>query len=172
MAGIGMQPRKAASQGVTSDDVTTTRADITTAPASRTDLDLAEELLATYGRLRRALLAVKTDDITPTQSAVIGRLIRDGAQSTADLARAEGVRPQSMGATVAGLVEQGLAVRESDPEDGRRAVVRLTAAGHEARDGSRATRARLIAERLAGLPADDRTALERSLTVLGDLIDD
>jgi DNA-binding MarR family transcriptional regulator len=170
MVAIGRLPCKVGLQGVLSNFVTTTN-DTAATSTSRADLDLADGIITMYGRLRRTLLVAKTDDITPTQSAVIGRLIRDGAQSTADLARAEGVRPQSMGATVAGLVEQGLAVRESDPEDGRRAVVRLTPAGHEARIGSRATRARLLAERLAGLPSEDRTTLGRSLTVLGDLID-
>ncbi|MFZ7087487.1 MarR family winged helix-turn-helix transcriptional regulator [Curtobacterium sp. RRHDQ10] len=134
------------------------------------DLDLAEELIALHGRFRRALLAAKTDEITPTQSAVLGRLVRDGTQSTADLARAEGVRPQSMGQTVAGLVEQGLVVRESDPDDGRRAVVRLTDAGRRTREGSRATRARLIAERLSALPSEDRAVLERALAVIDDLV--
>jgi DNA-binding MarR family transcriptional regulator len=151
--------------------VTDTRTDLDAVPGADLDLDLAERLMAMHGRFRRSLLAVKSDDITPTQSAVIGRLVRDGAQSTADLARAEGVRPQSMGQTVAGLVEQGLAVRDADPDDGRRAVVRLTDAGRAARDGSHATRARLIAERVSRLQSEDRTALERALAVIGELVD-
>ncbi|WIB63279.1 MarR family transcriptional regulator [Curtobacterium sp. MCBD17_040] len=138
---------------------------------SASDIDLAEALIAVHGRFRRTLLVAKTDEISPTQSAVIGRLLRDGPQTTADLARAEGVRPQSMGATIAGLVELGLAVREPHPTDGRRALVQLTTVGREARAGSHASRTRLVADRLAGLPAEDRAAVERAIDVLGSLVD-
>ena len=136
-----------------------------------TDLDLADDILVLHGRIRRTLLAAKSDDVTASQSAVLGRLVRDGAQSTADLARAEGVRPQSMGATVQALVDLDYVVREADPSDGRKTVVGATPAGETAYHDAREHRARLLAARLAALPAADRATVARSVAVLGDLID-
>jgi DNA-binding MarR family transcriptional regulator len=138
---------------------------------SRDADELAGELLTLTGRIRRATLAGKVVDVTASQSAALGRLVRDGAATTADLARAEGVRPQSMGATVQALVELGLVVREPDPDDGRRTLVSATDAGRIARDESHRSRTRLLAERLAALAPDDRATVARSLTILGSLVD-
>jgi DNA-binding MarR family transcriptional regulator len=138
---------------------------------SRDADELAGELLTLTGRIRRATLAGKVVDVTASQSAALGRLVRDGAATTADLARAEGVRPQSMGATVQALVELGLVVREPDPDDGRRTLVSATDAGRVARDESHRSRTRLLAERLAALAPDDRATVARSLTILGSLVD-
>lgn len=138
---------------------------------SRDADELAGELLTLTGRIRRATLAGKVVDVTASQSAALGRLVRDGAATTADLARAEGVRPQSMGATVQALVDLGLVVREPDPDDGRRTLVSATEAGRVARDESHRSRTRLLAERLAALAPDDRATVARSLTILGSLVD-
>lgn len=132
--------------------------------------ELAGALLTLSGRIRRSTLAGKVDDVTASQSAALGRLLRDGTTTTADLARAEGVRPQSMGATVQALVELGLVEREPDPADGRRTLVSATEAGRVARDESHRSRTRLLAERLAALDPDDRATVARAVTVLGTLV--
>ena len=132
---------------------------------------LAGDLLTLYGRLRRTTLVGKVDVVTASQSAVLGRLVRDGATTTAELARAEGVRPQSMGATVQALEDLGLVVRTQDPTDGRRTIVEATAAGRTAREDSHRSRTRLLAERLAALDPDDRATVARSLTILGTLVE-
>ncbi|MCS7483202.1 MarR family winged helix-turn-helix transcriptional regulator [Umezawaea endophytica] len=88
---------------------------------------LAGELLALISRLRRRLHEEsRHDDYTPSQVAVLMRLRHDGPATVSDLARAEGVRPQSMGATVAALEAAGLISGERDPGDGRRTVLSLT----------------------------------------------
>lgn len=133
--------------------------------------DLAGDLLTLYGRIRRTTLVGKADEVTASQSAALGRLVRDGATTTAELARAEGVRPQSMGATVQALVDLGLAEREPDPADGRRTIVRATDAGRAARDESHRARTRLLAERLAALGPDDRDTVARSLAILRTLVE-
>ena len=65
-------------------------------------------------------------EYTWSQTAVVIRLERDGPATVSDLARAEGVRQQSMGATVSALEEAGLVSRSSDPADGRRTILSLT----------------------------------------------
>jgi DNA-binding MarR family transcriptional regulator len=138
---------------------------------SRASDELAGELLTLYGKIRRTTLAGKVDDVTASQSAALGRLIRDGATTTAELARAEGVRPQSMGATVQALVDLGLATRDPDPEDGRRTIVSATDAGRAAREDSHRSRTRLLAERLAALAPDDRATVARSIAILGPVVE-
>jgi DNA-binding MarR family transcriptional regulator len=138
---------------------------------SRASDELAGELLTLYGKIRRTTLVGKVDDVTASQSAVLGRLIRDGATTTAELARAEGVRPQSMGATVQALVDLGLATRDPDPADGRRTIVSATDAGRAAREDSHRSRTRLLAERLAALDPDDRATVARSIAILGPVVE-
>jgi DNA-binding MarR family transcriptional regulator len=60
--------------------------------------------------------------------------------TTADLARAEFMTPQSMGASVAELEEHGLVARTDDPRDGRRKLVSLTRDGNQVLTESRARR--------------------------------
>lgn len=132
---------------------------------------LAGELLTLYGKIRRTTLVGKVDDVTASQSAALGRLVRDGATTTAELARAEGVRPQSMGATVQALEDLGLVTRTQDPTDGRRTIVAATDAGRTARDESHRARTRLLAERLATLDPDDRATVARSLRILEPLVE-
>src|SRR5262249_20594449 len=79
--------------------------------------------------VRRVRAAAATHELSWREPAVLGRLRRDGRATTADLARAEAVRPQSMGATVAALEEMGLVERKPHPTDGRQVNIVLTAKG-------------------------------------------
>lgn len=135
-------------------------------------VELADDLLTLHGRIRRTLLTGKTDEVTASQTAALGRLLRHGESTVADLARAEGVRPQSMGATVQALVDAGLVERRPDPADGRRTLVRATDAGSRAREDGWAARARVLADRLAGLSDDDRRTVARAIAVLEPLLTD
>ncbi len=132
-------------------------------------VELAGDLLTLYGRIRRTLLTGKADEVTASQTAALGRLLRHGEQTVADLARAEGVRPQSMGATVQALVDLGLVERRPDPSDGRRTLVRATDAGAHAREDAWSTRTRVLADRLAALPDADRETVARAIAVLTPL---
>lgn len=94
---------------------------------------VAAELRGVLGRLNRRLRQqADFGDLTRSQLNVLSRLEREGPGTVSDLARAEGVRPQSMGATVASLEEAGLVRRDPDPADGRKTVISLTAAAREA----------------------------------------
>ena len=64
----------------------------------------ARELRVMFSRLRRKLTELATeDDLTPSQTAVLIRIAKNGPASTSELAGAERVRPQSMATTLAGL---------------------------------------------------------------------
>ena len=93
------------------------------APAMR----LAQDLRAINSKLKRRLREqADNGDLTPSQTAVLLRLEADGPATTSSLARAEGVRPQSMGATVAVLETAGLVSGAPDPADGRQTLLSLT----------------------------------------------
>src|SRR5207237_6613063 len=90
----------------------------------RVDASLvASELRVVLGQLLRRLRAEHRFPIT--HGAVLGRLDRDGPQSTVDLAAAERMRPQSMGQTLAELESQGLISRHPDTKDRRRTLIQL-----------------------------------------------
>ena len=112
----------------------------------------ARDLRVLFSRLRRRLRSLGVDDdLTPSQTAVLTRLWKEGASSASALAGAERVRPQSMATIVAALEQRGLVERTPDPEDGRRQVVSLTAEGRRRAESDRQVReewlARAIQER-------------------------
>ena len=106
----------------------------------------ARELRVVFSRLRRRLRDVATgSDLTPSQTAALTRLWKEGASSASALADAERVRPQSMATIVAALEQRGLIERTPDPEDGRRQVVSLTEAGRDRAESDRQVREEWLA---------------------------
>jgi DNA-binding MarR family transcriptional regulator len=104
------------------------------------------EFTQTIGLLvRRVRAAAASHELSLTESAVMARLAKDGPATTANLARAEGMKPQSMGATVAALEELGMVERRPHPTDGRQVNIELTVKGAEVRQRARdAKRTRLL----------------------------
>ena len=78
---------------------------------------------------RRVRAAAAAHGLSLTEASVLARLGREGPATTADLARAEGMRPQSMGAIVAALEARALVERRAHPTDGRQQHIELTATG-------------------------------------------
>jgi len=102
---------------------------------------MAAELRVVLGQLKRRLRAqANKGDLSLSQLAVLGTLDREGPATVTTLARAEGVRPQSMGATVAALQEAGLVGGAPDPADGRQVLLSLTEAARSWLNASRAAR--------------------------------
>lgn len=79
----------------------------------------------------------------------MGRLDQDGPSTTVALARAEAVRPQSMGATLAALEERGFVRRAPHPTDGRQVVFSLTDLGGRVLAESRSARQVWLAQAMA-----------------------
>jgi DNA-binding MarR family transcriptional regulator len=92
--------------------------------------EAAAELHVLIGQLMRRMRAAHEGAVlTLTQAAVLYRLATEGPETPAALARADRVRPQSMGATLGALEEQGLVGRRPHPTDGRQVVMAATEAG-------------------------------------------
>ncbi len=88
---------------------------------------LAAELRAVSGKLKRRLREHGgRHDLTPSQVSVLLRLEKEDSATVSSLARAEGMRPQSMRAIVTPLRESGLIRGAPDPSDGRQTLMSLT----------------------------------------------
>jgi len=106
----------------------------------------ARDLRVVLSRLRRRIREVATDgDLTPPQESALTLVGKHGAATASALASAEGVRPQSMAATLAALDRYGLIRRSPDPEDGRRQLVTLTETGRERVEDNRQVREEWLA---------------------------
>jgi DNA-binding MarR family transcriptional regulator len=93
---------------------------------------MASELRVLVSQLKRRFREkVNLGDLTSSQLAVLRRLDSDGPATVTTLARAEGMRPQSMGANIAALEAAGLVSGAPDPNDGRQTILSLTAACKE-----------------------------------------
>lgn len=94
---------------------------------------LARDLRTAVNDLRRLVRdAGPEEGLSRSQEATLAHLGRRTMLSTADLARLEHVRPQSMGQTVMVLERAGYVRRETDAADARRELILLTAAGRDA----------------------------------------
>jgi len=119
-----------------------------------TELSLAVGLL-----LRRLRAEANPDELTLSQTAALARLEQVGSMTTADLARAESVKPQSMGATLAELERAGLVERRPHPTDGRQVLFALTETGMEARRKRSAAKQSWLLAAMTRLNPDERQTL-------------
>jgi DNA-binding MarR family transcriptional regulator len=102
---------------------------------------LAVELHILAGKLKRRLREQRNlGDLTPSQVSVLRHLEREGPATVTHLARTEGVRPQSLGATVSVLEAAGLISGQADPDDGRQTILSLTPACRKMIRAGRAAR--------------------------------
>jgi len=135
---------------------------------------LAQDIRGLAGRLKRRLREqADVGDLTPSQTAVLLRLEKDGQATTSSLARAEGIRPQSMGAIIAALESAGLVHGAPDPGDRRQTLLSLTEACRRRIGEGRAARqdwlARTIESRLS---APEQEQLAAAVVLLRRLVED
>jgi DNA-binding MarR family transcriptional regulator len=131
----------------------------------------AIELIQAVGQLiRRVRAAAASHELSLTEFAVMGRLANDGPATIADLARAENMRPQSMGATVTALEEMGMVERKPHPTDGRQLNVELTAKGAALRKSTREAKRTWLAQAIAQLDEGDRQTLFKAGEIIKRLV--
>lgn len=132
------------------------------------------ELLLTLGllvrRLRAASLA-QTQELSSTQMAVIARLAKDGPATISDLARAESVKPQSMGTVIAVLEQMGIVERNPHPTDGRQVLIALSAKGTAMRENVRDTKRAWLEQAIAKIDKKDREVLFAAGEIIKRLVE-
>ena len=135
---------------------------------------IAAGIRTVSGKLKRRLREHGgRHDLTPSQVAVVLRLEQDGSATVSRLARAEGMRPQSMSAIVASLQEAGLVRGAPDPGDGRQTLMSLTSKCMKWLQEGRAARqdwlTTTISQRLSG---QEQAKLQAALKLLTRLVED
>jgi len=135
---------------------------------------LAQDLRSLIGKLKRRLREQAQDgDLTASQISVLLRLERDGPATASSLARAEGMRPQSMGPVIATLENAGLVQGTPDPIDGRQTILSLTDACLKWAEEGRAARQDWLVRTLqARLSSQDQDQLAKALDLIKRLVDD
>jgi DNA-binding MarR family transcriptional regulator len=138
------------------------------------DIDeLATSLRMLVGRLKRKLREqANVGDFTPSQIAVLLRLQRDGPTTSSALARAEGMRAQSMGAIIGPLQEARLVAGSPDPADGRQILIDLTDHCRTImREGTAARQDWLTRRLQGGFSSGEQREIAHAVKLLARLLD-
>jgi DNA-binding MarR family transcriptional regulator len=143
-------------------------------PANGLAATLAAEMRTVFRRLKlRAREHGGGGNLTPSQTSVLLRLELDGPATVSSLARAEGMRPQSMSAIVAPLQKAGLVRGAPDPRDGRQTLMSLTPKCLKRLQDGRAARqdwlAAIVSEKLS---AQEQERLRAAFALLARLVED
>jgi DNA-binding MarR family transcriptional regulator len=135
---------------------------------------LAQDLRALLGKLKRRLREqAHIGDLTPSQVSVLLRLETDGPATASNLARAEGMRPQSVAPVIAALESAGLVSGAPDPADGRQTLLSLTDACRKWAEEGRAARQDWLTRTLqARFSPQEQDELSKAVALLKRLVDD
>jgi DNA-binding MarR family transcriptional regulator len=134
---------------------------------------LAEELRVLIGKLNRRLREqAHIGDLTWSQLLVITRLEREGPATVTTLAKAQGMRPQSMGANIAVLEAAGLVGGIPNPNDRRQTILSLTQACRDLLKTGRAAREDWLSRAIqTTLTPDEQAELARAVILLKRIAD-
>ena len=122
--------------------------------------------------LRRLRVEDEALGISAPRLSVLSVLVFAGPKRIGELARIEQVEPPTMTRLVDGLVRDGLALREPDPDDARAVRVRATPTGARALRRGRARRVETLRTRLATLSPAELAALGEGVEVLERILQD
>jgi len=135
---------------------------------------LAQNLRTLLGKLKRRLREqAHVGDLTPSQVSVLLRLEKEGPATASNLARAEGMRPQSIAPVIAALEGAGLVSGAPDPADGRQTLLSLTDACRKwAKEGRAARQDWLTRTLQARLSPQEQDEVTKAVELLKRLVDD
>ncbi len=126
-------------------------------------------IVRTSRRLRQEA-AGAVGELTPTSAAALVTVERHGPLTPSELAEIERVKRPTATRTLRVLTEAGLVDRAPDPEDGRSALVSITAAGRERLRRMRGRKNAYLARRMRELPASDLDTLDRAAEILEGIL--
>lgn len=122
--------------------------------------------------VRRSRAVATSDELSWTEAGVLKRLACNGPLTTADLARAQGMRPQSMRAVLASLEQLGMVQRRPHASDGRQVNIELTAKGAAAQRRAGDAKRTWMAQAIAQLSVQDQQTLFEAGNILKRLVED
>lgn len=149
----------------TTDDGATTGTALTDAAAR-----LRMAIVRTSRRLRQEA-AGAAGQLTPTAAAALATVERHGPLTPSELAAIERVKRPTATRTLRLLEQAGLVERTPDPEDGRSALIGVTATGSDRLRRLRGRKNAYLARRMRDLPAEDVETLERAAAILERILE-
>ena len=134
---------------------------------------IERQLTILLRRGNRVSLSTQDGDVTLDRSAygILCQLADEGPQRLGVLASVFQLDPSTITRQVQMLVERGLAMRESDPLDGRAYILDLTAAGREILTRTRRERRARLRRALEDWSEADLTGLARLLKEFNGSVD-
>ena len=121
-------------------------------------------------RLARLLRQQDRSGLSPTLTASLATIAREGPLTLGELAAHEQVAPPSVTKVVAKLEAEGLVTRQPDPTDRRVSRVAVTRAGQRRLDANRSRRTAWLESRLRELQPEELERLEAAVAVLERLV--
>ncbi|RFU45686.1 MarR family winged helix-turn-helix transcriptional regulator [Paraburkholderia sp. DHOC27] len=138
-------------------------------PTKTHDQSVLDLMQAVGLLLRRTRSESHAETFSMTESLVMSRLANDGPATTAALARAEQMKPQSMGTTIASLEQMGVVKRTQHATDGRQMLIELTAKGVQLRKKHREAKQMWLSQAIAELDAEERDTLFKAAGIIKKL---
>ena len=126
-------------------------------------LDLMQAIGLLIRRTRNESYA---GELSMTEAVVMSRL---GPATTAALARAERMKPQSMGTTITSLEEMGIVKRTPHATDGRQMLIALTQKGVQLRNKNREAKQMWLSQAIAELDGEERDTLFKAAGIIKGL---
>jgi DNA-binding MarR family transcriptional regulator len=130
------------------------------------------DLSHSFGMLmRRARVAATGEELSWSETAVLKRLFVGGPATTAELARVQGMKPQSMRMIVASLEELGMVERKAHETDGRQVNLVLTESGAAEQKRAGDAKRMWLAQAIAQLDERDQETLFEAGTIMRRLVE-
>jgi DNA-binding MarR family transcriptional regulator len=126
-------------------------------------LDLMQAIGLLVRRTRNESYA---GELSMTEAVVMSRLANDGPATTAALARAERMKPQSMGTTITSLEGMGIVRRTPHATDGRQMLIELTEKGILLRNKTREAKQMWLSQAIAELDGEERDTLFKAAGII------
>ena len=142
---------------------------------SATPADLGESaarLRLAITRTARRMRQEAGAELGPSAIAALATVERAGPLTPSELADAEGIKRPTATRVIARLVDEGLASRAADPEDGRCSIVTATPQGTALLKQLRRRKNAYLADRMSELPDADVAALERAAEILERVLEE
>ena len=128
---------------------------------------LVADLTLAIGQLIRRLRSeTPAGELNLSHAGALSRLDREGPMTTADLARAEAMKPQSMKAILESLEEEGCVERGPHPTDGRQILFGPTAQGRAELQRRRATKQAWLVDALTKFEPAEIEALAAAIPLI------
>jgi DNA-binding MarR family transcriptional regulator len=140
-------------------------------PKKSSEIAVADFCQSIGSLVRRVRAAAASNELSWTEIGVLKRLANVGAATTAELARAQGMRPQSMRTIIASLEEMGMIGRTPHATDGRQVNLELTAKGAAAEKTAGDAKRTWLAQTIAGLDEEERETLFAAGRIIKRLVE-